>query len=388
MHILIVPSEHFVTEKKPLGGIFQFEQAKSLIRGGHKVGVISVGFISVRYLLGKYSYRKKENLFGIGVYRFYSRSFLIERFVGPKLSEKRVLKNFSKVFEKYKKEHGLPDVVYAHNFLNAGYVANFLFEKYKIPFVLVEHSSAFLRGEVKESFDFGLKKIARNAKELMCVSNSFKKVLENRFESGFSCFPNMVDPIFFDGNINEKGNENFVFINVAALDNNKNQKNIIKAFALNFKDKPFILKIIGDGPLKYYLMKLAVELGVGDQIIFKGQLSRNLVSKEMCSANCFILSSYHETFGVVLIEALASGLPLISTRCGGPEDIVNKANGILVSVDNSKELCEAMLNIAENYSIYDRHILRMEAKEKFSDSAFLTNIENILYKAVKNDRNY
>ena len=67
------------------------------------------------------------------------------------------------------------------------------------------------------------------------------------------------------------------------------------------------------------------------------------VSSILAHADIFVLASRKETFGIVYVEAMAKGLPVIATKCGGPEEFVNKENGILVPVDNVEELSKAML---------------------------------------------
>ena len=93
----------------------------------------------------------------------------------------------------------------------------------------------------------------------------------------------------------------------------------------------------------------------------------------MMNSDCFVLSSNFETFGVVLIEALACGLPLIATKCGGPEDIVNKQNGILMDVENQLQLEDAMLTMYKNANKYDKQKLRSDAKDRFGEKAFIKN---------------
>jgi len=101
-------------------------------------------------------------------------------------------------------------------------------------------------------------------------------------------------------------------------------------------------------------------------------------------ADCFVLPSRYETFGVVLIEALASGLPLIATKCGGPEDIVNCGNGVLVEIDNVELLAEAMRALKRNKHKYDANRLREEAILRFGEAAFVNNVLPI-YEAAIND---
>ena len=82
--------------------------------------------------------------------------------------------------------------------------------------------------------------------------------------------------------------------------------------------------------------------GVRSQVTFLGAIPRDAVREAMWAADCFVLPSHAENFGVVLIEALATGLPVISTRCGGPEDIVNDDVGILLRPGDERGLADAL----------------------------------------------
>mgnify|MGYP003503500790 CR=1 FL=1 len=85
--------------------------------------------------------------------------------------------------------------------------------------------------------------------------------------------------------------------------------------------------------------------GKNEQIIFLGALSRDDVAKWMNKCDCFVLPSRYETFGVVYIEALASGRPVIGALNGGAEDIINNLNGYLVPIDDIDKLAEKMLEM-------------------------------------------
>ncbi|MGE4284702.1 MAG: glycosyltransferase, partial [Clostridia bacterium] len=84
-----------------------------------------------------------------------------------------------------------------------------------------------------------------------------------------------------------------------------------------------------------------------------------------------------ETFGVAYIEALACGVPVIATTCGGPEGFVHEENGMLIPVDDEKALLEAMNTMYDNASTYDRAKIAAEICEKFSPDCVAAQLEEI-----------
>jgi glycosyltransferase involved in cell wall biosynthesis len=109
---------------------------------------------------------------------------------------------------------------------------------------------------------------------------------------------------------------------------------------------------------------LAASFAVGKQINFTGILTRTQVRDEMWRSNALVLSSTFETFGLVLIEALATGLPVVATRCGGPEDIVENGLGVLVDRDDEWQLAQA-LNLIMRDS-HEESSRRQSVVERFS----------------------
>jgi glycosyltransferase involved in cell wall biosynthesis len=82
---------------------------------------------------------------------------------------------------------------------------------------------------------------------------------------------------------------------------------------------------------------------------FLGALAPEQVPQQHAASDAFVLASFEETFGVVLVEALMSGRPVVATRCGGPEDIVHEGNGWLVPPGDPAALAAAMDQAVERW---------------------------------------
>jgi glycosyltransferase involved in cell wall biosynthesis len=101
------------------------------------------------------------------------------------------------------------------------------------------------------------------------------------------------------------------------------------------------------------------------------------------NSNTFVLPSKSETFGVVYIEALLCGLPVIATSCGGPEDFVNDKNGLLIPVDNKEELINALKMIKKND--YDKKLISENCRQKFAPEIIANRITKLYEQVLLNE---
>src|SRR4030095_8944821 len=139
----------------------------------------------------------------------------------------------------------------------------------------------------------------------------------------------------------------------------------------------FELEIGGDAPDREKLEQLTRTLGVANRCRFLGALNREQVKKKMQNCDVFVLSSLHETFGVVVGEAMACGKPVISTRCGGPEFIVTEDTGVLVDVGNAPALADAMEDFISESRRFDPETVRSSVVNRFSPEMFVKNVSAI-----------
>lgn len=355
------------TDKNFLLGIFELEQAKAIASLGHKVIVLSLDFRSLR--------RKRK----YGLSKFFLENVLIYNFSFPlgKIPDSifAFMSSYfiKKVYRIIEIENGRVDILHAHFCAFQGYCAAYLKSIYNIPLVITEHSSELLKN-YKESrtkyFLYGYK----NANVVISVSHALQRTIKNRFNIDSEVVFNIVDTHNFS--YRKKDHNTFNFFSVANLCNSKGMDVLIHAFA-NINKENVRLHIIGDGRCYHDLKSEVKKLNLSEKVKFWGALSHKDISNLYCEADAFVLASRFETFGVVYIEALVSGLPVIATRCGGPEDIITEDNGILVDIDDTEALTIAMEKMITEYNKYNFLEIANKAKMKYMPKTIAQQLEDI-----------
>lgn len=375
MYVLII-ARGYPTEKYKKNGIFEFDQAKALVSSGCKVVYAAIDIRSIR------RWRQwgieKRTIDGVKVYAI---NIPIGRIPEP-LKLKMRIWGLNIIYKKILKEQGKPDLMHAH-FAYMGYVASMVKEKLNLPMVMTEHLSKI----IQEKMDKHLKHIAntayRSADALITVSPALQKVIKKRFNHDALYVPNIVDTKLFYYTPKEASNT-FQFTSIGSLITSKRIDLIAEAFAKVFKNNKNVkLTIFGEGPEKAKVEELIKKLSIEDQVQLMGQQSREKIANHLKKSDCFVLPSQYETFGVAYIEALASGVPVIATRCGGPEAFINESNGIMIPVDDSNELIRSMKKMHYENNKYDRECIAKETSELFSPDSIARKLKQIYKDVIK-----
>lgn len=380
MHVMFIPSWYANVRNKVHGSFFK-EQALAMQEAGISISV-AYNEIWPLTLVGKVHEKPGMNFEvedGLRTYRYKNYNFIPKSPLMFKVFNKRM----DKLYKEIVKKEGEVDIIHAQSSLWGGISAAYISKKYNIPLVITEHSSIEKGTYVRESYKPIIKESYNVAKKVIVVGSGLKKEIEKfSGRNDVKVIHNLVSLDLF--NIKEeKKNKEFTFFSLAFLEGEKGMDTLIRAFAKGFKGEKSVLKIGGDGSQREWLESLASNLGVKDQIIFLGTLLREEVAKNMNECDAFVLASRYETFGVVYIEALISGKPIIGMYNGGAEDIINDINGKIVPVDDVNKLKEAMENIKENIKFYDSNEIKKDCIKRFSKDVIVEKIIEI-YKEVAN----
>ena len=165
--------------------------------------------------------------------------------------------------------------------------------------------------------------------------------------------------------------DGFFVGNVGRLHPDKDQATLIRGFAKALPGLPADsqLVIMGKGRLEQSLKALAAELGIEGQVLFLGQVPD--ARRYFRAFDVFALSSDHEPFGMVLLEAMAAGVPLLATACGGAKEVVEGV-GILFPLGDAEHLAQGLQHLAQlddEQRMACAELMLERLHERFSDQA-------------------
>lgn len=384
MKILFV-TRGFPSEKDPMSGNYEAVQAKALARKSHQVSVITVKWGASFRRLFQNTPLSVRTVDGVKVYEYAKPKKPILFSSSPKSVLRFRQRMFKQVFKNYLKTEGMPDVAHAH-IISVAANAVCLKKDFHLPFVITEHWTKMNVDKVSPMLEYQAR--AYNyADRVICVSDALAGNLKKLFKLDSIVINNMVSDLFFQTRKQHVEKDSFKFVAVGALRKNKGFDILLEAFKLgNFSDK-VTLDIVGGGAEQQLLESLIKEYELASQVKMLGVKKPEEVGELLCQSDCFVLSSRLETFGIVVIEALAKGLPVVATVSGGPETFVRPEDGILVPKENAEELAKAMKYMVEHYQSYDSEEIRQHCYNSFSQDVIADRIADVYQQAVKNSNN-
>lgn len=376
MHILVVAG-HYPDASDPLEGIFERDQAHALAHAGHRVTYAAIDLRSARH-------KRASGIthFSDGTMEVYTFSFP----VGPIPTMLRLIgeNGFRRLLGRICREQGTPDIVHAH-FLGAASLAAPAVSERGIPFVITEHTSALNTAQPTDAQRRTMLRTYPKAAALLTVSSGLQQNILLATGIRATVVPNIVDTEAFGSQKIKTGRgETFRFAAGGGLIARKGYDLVLNAMGtLTQKGYRMHLSVYGDGPERHALEEQASRLGIRESVDFCGRCSREEMAVGYADADAFVLASRRETFGVVYIEAMAAGLPVIATSCGGPEDFVTEKNGILIPVDDEKALTEAMEHMMLHRADYDSAAIAAETKKQFAPEAIAARLTEIYQTVIK-----
>ena len=379
MHILFVSSS-YPRFKDRIKGIFVHEQALAINEQGHQVGVLVPNYPHPsRVFDNVYSLRDSTRLFmhdGIPVlnYLFFPVPFIHQPIT-------RFLTNLA--LKKYVRKFGRPDIIHGHFVFYGGITGGIIKNILKIPLVLNLHSVYFFEEDASRYRKKIVGSVLEQSDKVITVSRFLaEKILKNFGKSDIEIVPNTINTDFFDCRRMKGPDTPFTYTGIGRLNKLKNFDKLILAFSKMPDKKDIRLNIVGSGEEQESLKTLTRNLKMEEHIHFLGRVRREKIREVYEKTHAVVSASSLETFGMTLIEALSCGIPVLATRCGGPEEIVNEKNGILVEKDDVGQISRGMEKIRRNYEQYDAEQIRQECIRKFGHKAVAEKISNLYQELI------
>lgn len=355
----------YPSRAQPLDGIFVREQARAVQRYDNVVVLHCAGFD--RSLRQAWRLRQEPDASltaGIPTYRVWYQDTAIPR-----------LRYFTYIRGVWQAVHALlaqgfrPDILHAHVY-EAGVPAVLFGKRYGIPVVLTEHFSGFPRRLLRRIDVWKARLAFGGADVVVPVSRALQRAIEAYgIRARFQVIPNVVDlgaTTARSASCAGADRKRLLFVGWFDPSHVKGVPVLLRALAqLQQQRDDWTLDLVGDGPNRAAYERLAADLGLADRMVFHGSRPRQEVLDLMRRADLFVLASLTETFSVATAEALALGTPVLATRCGGPEEFVSDAVGILVPPGDVAALGAGLASMLDRLATFDRGQIAQYAQARF-----------------------
>lgn len=245
------------------------------------------------------------------------------------------------------------DVVHGHVGIYGGWLAQ-RFARASARIVVTEHASFLgkILGQPRSRAMYA--EVMDRADAFLCVSGGLRRQLVEAFPAHagkITVLPNAVDVVSMPVRP-QPVRELHRWIYVGKVIAPKGVPELLEAFAIAAEDEPLLrLTILGDGPLVGSLEARAAELGVGDRVNFRDAVPPERVFEFLHGHDLLVHASKSETFGMTTVEAVAAGMPVLVTACGGPQETLAGLDGVaglLVDVsDDPSVIADGYRRLAE-----------------------------------------
>jgi glycosyltransferase involved in cell wall biosynthesis len=262
-----------------------------------------------------------------------------------------------------------PDVIHANVFSSAD-LAAYLSFRYKIPAVLTEHATSYPRRLFGRFEAVKIRFYNNRLDRILPVSEDLARHMQAfGIHTPYQVVPNVVDTQrFHPASEKRSGIRSRVnILMVARLDPIKGIDGFLAALKrLSTRGREFNASLVGDGPERDNLEELVQRLNLGDRVEFYGVKSREDIAEMMRQADLLALTSYWENQPVVILEALASGLPVVAPGVGGIPEVVKPDMGVLIEPGNVDSIANGLEAVMDHLQDYDGQAIARYAQANFS----------------------
>ena len=267
----------------------------------------------------------------------------------------------------------IPDIIHAHCAYPDGRAAIEYGSQTGRPVVITVHGSDIkILPKLKSQWRQLIAETLTQAAAVIAVSQELRReVLQLGVPADkVCCIPNGVDcQLFSTIGSRQSGKEGWRLLYVGRFVEAKGLRVLLAALAaVRSQGRDVSLTLIGGHPTtgtaQPFLSQVNA-LNLSEHVSFEDAVPWEELPSYMAAADLFVLPSFSEGLTTSLVEAMSCGLPVVATRCGGPEEVVNEEVGRLVAVGDAEDLAAGILAVLDEYDRYDREAIRRQAEERY-----------------------
>lgn len=259
---------------------------------------------------------------------------------------------------------GKPDIFHFHDM--SSYYGGVTARLMGVPYVVSQYWTGFMKGLITPIWLKRFNKSLKHARIVLASSLEAPNYLkEYGIKADVCWFPNAFNSeIFYPG---KTTTDTLNLLHVSDFTEQKRVPDIVEAFRIVLESYPHAtLRIVGDGSARSALEALADERLPAGSFCFTGFLPKHLVAGEMRNSKGLILPSSSETFGCVLMEAMACGCPVLTTRVGGIPAVVRNGEGLFVDIGDIEAIADGMIRMLSGEHGLNTERISTTAAERFS----------------------
>lgn len=362
INLLILPSL-FPTSKADIKGIFTLDYAWCVLP-----------YCNVSVFTLEFSNQSRppsiETWNGVKIHRHYITGNKGSNPISKALAYQRWFKIGASIIAK---EFSGIDLIHVHGSPLYGNMARRVFLSKKIPYLITEHTGPFTKISGNLLNRLFAQKAWKNASKLLTVSQDLAQQILN---SGMKPPPlevsfNPVDTRTFAFAKKNSPSAPHTFTFAGRLEAYKGGLKTVKAFEKSgLKGAGWQLNIIGDGPERQVIEEFIANHKLEDRVKMLGSMTKKEMAEIYNRSDVFVFPSEHETFGLVIAEAMSCGLPAIVGNETAPKEIIAPGTGITVSPFSIDEISKAMIDMSKSFHEYDPQQISEHIESKFGFDAF------------------
>jgi L-malate glycosyltransferase len=280
---------------------------------------------------------------------------------------------------------GRPEIMHAHGSLPSGYAAACLGGESAIPVIVQEHYTGF-ESDARFPWRTGcyVEEMGRWIQGFYAVSPGYAQRIERTgLINVTGVLPNPIDTDLFVAAPRVQQDHALQIVTAGNMDLRKGTDILFQSLHRIMPTLDWRLTIFGDTSQRGLFSRWLDDPHFSRRVSLPGRVSQRELQKAYSQSDLYVVSSRIETANVSMLEAMACGVPVVTTSCGAPETLIDETVGIAVKANDPAALAEGIMQAARNAARYDRKVLRRFVVDRYSKPVVAEMVVNAYQESLR-----